>query len=349
MYLKIIKMKNNLFCLALVFSFISSSCEKHIFGLQYTNDPIGNFEALWSEFDQMYGLFKVKNIDWDAIYAEYRPRITDATTNEELYHSLVEMLEILDDGHVGLIPAGTNLPQYIGGPIGRIDTISDFDIDILKEHYLNDPKETDFAMLYDWLEDSIGYVHIYGFADGEKAFDQETQQILDYFKDAKGLIIDIRGGYGGEDIAGKTIASYFTDQRRQYMTTSIKNGPGPDDFTNPTEWFIEPRGEFQFTKPIILLTNRLTISARETFELAMITLPQVTTVGDTTSGAFSNQINRELPNGWGYSISIGEWRAADGTSYEGLGIPPQIVVQNQREDLLMGKDEALEKAISLMD
>ena len=258
------------------------------------------------------------------------------------------MLQVLDDGHVGLLPTGTDLPQYTGGPIGRIDTIQDFDIDILKANYLSNPKETDFAMLYDWIEDSIGYVHIYGFGDGETAFDKETEEVLEFFRDAKGLIIDIRGGFGGEDIAGKTIASHFTDQRRLYMTTTIKNGPGPDDFTTPEEWYIAPRGPFQFTKPVVLLTNRLTISARETFELAMITLPNVTTIGDTTSGAFSNQINRELPNGWGYSISIGDWRAADGTSYEGQGIPPKIVIQNQRNDLLNGQDEALDAAIDLL-
>ncbi len=326
----------------------TSSCEKHIFGLEHENDPIGNFESFWSEFNQMYGLFQVKNIDWLAIYERYRPMVNESTTDPELYEILVEILEIIDDGHIVLVPAGTDLPMYTGGPIGRIDTLQDFDLEILKQNYLVDPKETDFAMLYDFVEEGIGYVHIDHFGDGEKAFDQETRQLLDYFKDAKALIVDIRGGSGGEDIAGKTIASHFTDQRRLYMTNRIKNGPGPNDFTAPAEWYIEPRGDFQFTKPVVLLTNRQTISARETFELAMVTLPNVTTVGDTTSGAFSNLVTRELPNGWGYSMSIGDWRAADGTSYEGRGIPPQIVVQNRRSDLLGGRDEALERAIVLL-
>ena len=341
-------MKNKILLFLLFLILIVSSCQKEIFGLQYTNDPEGNFEAFWSEFDQLYGLFKVKNINWDDIYAEYRPQVDASTTDEELYFTFVEILEILDDGHITLIPAGTNFPQYIGGPIGDIDTLQDFNLDILKVNYLSAPKETDFAMLYDWITDSIGYVYIHNFADGEKAFAAETETVLQYFKDASALIIDIRGGSGGEDIAGKIIASYFTDQRRLYMTNSIKDGPGPDDFTAPNEWYIEPRGDFQFTNPVVVLSNRETISARETFELAMITLPQVTTVGDTTSGAFSNLVIRELPNGWVYTMSIGDWRAGDGTSYEGIGIPPQVVVQNKREELLDGKDEALETAIELL-
>lgn len=148
-------------------------------------------------------------------------------------------------------------------------------------------------------------------------------------------------------IDGKTVASYFTAERRLYMTTSIKNGPGPDDFTSPEQWFIEPKGE-RFGQPVVLLTHRQTISARETFALAMRTLPQVTTVGDTTAGAFSNLLLRELPNGWGYSMSIGEWRAADGSTYEGVGLPPDEVVQNKRADYLNGRDEVLERAIELL-
>ncbi len=342
-------MKNTIIIIAAFFTLLlHSACQKQVFGLEHTNDPLGNFDALWEEYNELYGLFRLKGIDWAALRATYRPQLSNESTNAELYQVLVEMLDELDDGHVGLIPVGTDLPSYFGGTFGSLDTMADFDLDLLTESYLTNPRETDFAMRYDFVSDKIGYVHIDNFADGERAFEKEMAPVLDFFESADGLIIDVRGAGGGEDIAGRTIASHFTDQERLYMTTSIKNGPGPEDFTTPEEWFIQPREDRQFLKPIILLTNRFTISARETFCLAMRTLPQVTIVGDTTAGAFSNQINREMPNGWGYSVSIGEWRAADGTSFEGPGIPPQILVRNQRADVLNGKDEALEKAIELL-
>lgn len=342
-------MKNSILIIAafLVLLF-NSACQKQVFGLEHSNDPLGNFDALWEEYNELYGLFRLKGIDWVSLRSTYRARLDNESTDAELYGVLVEMLDELNDGHVGLIPVGTDLPSYFGGIFGSLDTMADFDLDILTDNYLSDPQETDFAMRYDFVADNIGYVHIDNFADGERAFDKEIGQVLDFFQSANALIIDIRGAGGGEDIAGKTIASHFTDQERLYMTTSIKNGPGADDFTTPEQWFISPRGDRQFLKPVIILTNRFTISARETFCLAMRTLPQVTTVGDTTAGAFSNQINREMPNGWGYSVSIGEWRAADGTSFEGPGIPPQVLVRNRRADVLNGKDEALEKAIELL-
>jgi len=59
----------------------------------------------------------------------------------------------------------------------------------------------------------------------------------------------------------------------------------------------------RYTDPIALLTNRRTFSAAESFVLAMRTLPQVTIVGDTTGGGSGNPLHRELPNGWGLSVS----------------------------------------------
>lgn len=339
-------MKNFLFLLLISLSALS--CEKYIFGLPYENNPEDNFEALWSEFDHLCGTFRVHGVDWDEAYATYRPQVTAETSQEELYRILVEILSLLDDGHTTLIPIGTDLPNYIGGPTGRIDTSSDFSLDILTDNYLPDYQETDFAIRYGWLEAGIGYLYLYSFADGERAFDKEMEPVMDYFKDAKGLVVDIRNGGGGEDIGGKTVASHFADERRLYQTSSIKNGPGPDDFTTPEEWHINPRGDRPFTQPIVVLTNRFTISARETFLLAMRTLPHVTTLGDTTAGAFSNVLLRELPNGWGYSMSIGEWRDANGVSHEGIGLIPDVLVRNQRADLLQGQDEALERAVKLL-
>jgi transcriptional regulator with XRE-family HTH domain len=74
-------------------------------------------------------------------------------------------------------------------------------------------------------------------------------------------------------------------------------------------------------------------------------LDHVTIIGDTTSGAFSDMIARELPNGWVYTISIGDWRDHNGISYEGIGFPPDIVIQNKAEDIASGYDKVLERAI----
>ena len=72
------------------------------------------------------------------------------------------------------------------------------------------------------------------------------------------------------------------------------------------------------------------------FSLAIKSFPHVTQVGDTTTGAFSDAIGRQLPNGWGYSLSIGDYRNAQGVSHEGVGLTPDVVVRNTSEDIENG-------------
>ena len=338
-------MKTNLKAIlaALVLTFLFSSCEKEIFGLPYSDEPVDNFEAMWTEFDQLYGLFKVRNINWNEVYATYRPQVNNDMTPEELYDILVEVLTVLDDSHVGLLPTNSDLPQFQSGIGGRIDTIRDFSLDVIKDEYLVEAFEAE-PFTYGFLNDRIAYLYI-AYEPDEKTVDQQMEEVLRTISAAEGIIIDIRNNTGGEDRGGQAIASYFTDRERLYMTNSIKNGPGPDDFTAPMEWYIQPKGQ-TLEQPLVLLTNRSTISAGETTALAFRVLPQLMTMGDTTTGAFSNAINRELPNGWLYSMSIGDWRAADGTSYEGIGLPPDVIVENP--DLQEGFDRVVEAAIEAL-
>ncbi len=99
---------------------------------------------------------------------------------------------------------------------------------------------------------------------------------------------------------------------------------------------------------MVVLTRRATFSSGETFVLAMKRNKQVTTVGDSTGGAFSDAVKRELPNGWIYRVSIADVRAADGNNYESIGLAPDVLIQNRKEELQTGQDKALEKAIGLL-
>jgi C-terminal processing protease CtpA/Prc len=132
------------------------------------------------------------------------------------------------------------------------------------------------------------------------------------------------------------------------MTTRFRNGPGHADFTAPFEWYVAPEGKTRYTGPVVLLTNRTTQSAGETFTLAMRQITSVTQVGDSTYGIFSDNPQRELPNGWIFTVSTGDFRAADGRNYEGIGLAPQVLVQNRRAEVEAGQDKALEKAIGLL-
>ncbi|HPS12687.1 MAG TPA: S41 family peptidase, partial [Prolixibacteraceae bacterium] len=187
-----------------------------------------------------------------------------------------------------------------------------------------------------------------GMEEGIDTYEKAFDFLLDYLKDTDGIIIDVRNNPGGIDQESVYIAGRFATETKTGFKFRLKNGPEHDDFTPFYEYTVSPQGKTQYTKGVAVMTHRFSISAAETFTMDMSQFDHVTIVGDTTSGAFSDMTSRELPNGWVYTISIGDWRSADGTSYEGIGFPPDVVVQNDSTDVANGRDEALETAISLL-
>jgi C-terminal processing protease CtpA/Prc len=163
----------------------------------------------------------------------------------------------------------------------------------------------------------------------------------------KKIIFDIRDHNGGDDNVSKYIAGRFASSKKLFMTSKKRNGPGHNDFEKTLNWYVEPEGGSQYTKPVLLLTSSRTISAGETFSFAMRENSNVTQVGDTTAGAFSDVVIFQLYNDWIFTVSVGDYRGSDGKSYEGIGIAPHIYSKNQKADVLAGKDKTLELAINL--
>jgi C-terminal processing protease CtpA/Prc len=312
-------------------------------GPKAENQPEENFELLWKEFDQLYGTFEVRGIDWNALYREYRPQVKPTTSEAELFGIVGQMLDHLNDGHVWMLTPGNTPLRYDSG---KHYQKTDFDLDVVKRNYLQDAKTIGDHVTYGKLAGGrIGYVHFANLGAAPGFYEQAMKDVLDALKDTDGFIVDARELTGGDDRASQLVASRFASTHSLFMTTRWRNGPRHSDFTPKVEWYVQPGGSWQYTKPVVLLTNRFTQSAGETFTLAMRQNPNVTQLGDSTYGIFSEATRRELPNGWIVSLSVGDYRTADGRSYEGIGIGPQVLVKNRKQDVLAGRDEALEKAL----
>lgn len=96
-----------------------------------------------------------------------------------------------------------------------------------------------------------------------------------------------------------------------------------------------------------MLTDRYTTSAGERAVMAFKTLPNLTHMGDTNSGAIATKIGKELANGWYYSLVTQKTEFRDGISYEGPGLPPDIFVKNTAGEMAAGQDRTLEEALAL--
>jgi C-terminal processing protease CtpA/Prc len=324
-------------------------------------------------FDREYGSFIPRRVDWNLLYRTYRPKISETTSDDDLFDILTDLLEHLNDNHVKLqtrdpdrffrsgILGNLNRDEKGGHiPIGY--NIPDFSLDLIKQKYLAKSYQErlhgtklagyfggDFPLyIYSWIRPDLGYLHVRNF-DEEDRTAEIMDEVVAEFRRARGLVLDVRGNGGGWDPVAKAIADRFADERRLFMTTQTRSGPNHDDFDEPVLWYTEPKGPLQFTKPIVMLTHRWTISAGDCFVLAMRVLPHVINLGEFTSGAYSDEYWDTLPNGWQVCICNMLYLDPDGRCWEGIGTPPNIRMVNSADDIAQGRDRVLERALDLLE
>ena len=128
----------------------------------------------------------------------------------------------------------------------------------------------------------------------------KLNDFLNEYDNVSGYIINMRHNQGGDFTYCFSEIGKLTDQTRYVFRSKTKNGEGINEYTDWHAWYIQPKGEY-INEPIVVLTDRYTISAGERSVMAFKTLPNVTTMGDTTNGAHGTMIGRELANGWFYS------------------------------------------------
>ena len=169
---------------------------------------------------------------------------------------------------------------------------------------------------------------------------------------AHGLIIDLRANRGGSDEVALALASMLTSKKYPAYRKQALSRVGGNQLT----WEVGFRNEVlpseivNYDGKIIILTSQHTISAAETFLMAMMNrTPEILRAGERTAGAFSDRLPRILPNGWLFSLSNERYLDKNGTNYEGGGLVPHIRAPALSESsLAVGRDMALETAINAL-
>lgn len=328
-----------------LYAILFSGCEK-LFVEEPANNPVAVFGNLWTTFNEEYAPFEERKVDWEAEYANFRTKVTEQTTDDELFNVLSQLLATLDDGHVSLTAPGKDI--FFSNKIRQEKTNDElFDLMVIKSNYLeNGFREGDeTSYVYGKIKNkNLGYIffdHV-----GENFFIMNN--FLSEFESADGLIFDFRHNQGGDFTYCFSEMGRLTNEKRFVFQSKTKNGKGKNDYTEWKKWFIEPAGKY-IEKPVVVLTDRYTISAGERSVMAFKTLPNVTLMGDTTNGAQGTMIGRELANGWFYSLVPQKVELYDGKSYEGIGLAPDILVKNQLTEIESGTDKTLETAIELLN
>lgn len=329
--------------LILLVLFISTlfSCKDIIVTEPQSNLNIEDFEAAWKRIKDVYPYLEFKKINWDSIYSIYRPRAEKAK-GDEFYLVLRDLLAELKDGHVYYRTKGGGkvYPYYPPRHFKDRHTYSPF---VVRKYFNKELRITDSKSIeYEILPGNIGYAFLSDFHDNYLI--DEFPGVLEYLKNTKGLILDIRQKRGG---SYQDIEAVVT----RFMTQPLKRN---DAYTYGVKWNLppfQPRGPFQYINPVIILINGSTFSAGEFTTEILKQLPQVTAVGDTTGGGSVGSGDGGLfflPSGKSIEIGFIDFRRYDGLPWEWLGIPPDIRVEQTEADILSGKDKQLEYAIEML-
>ena len=323
------------------------------------------FAATWAE---QYGFFDLKGIDWSKVVADNRPRVAAATTPEQFFGILQSMIEPFGDAHSG-IDAPALQRHFNGrrfGPRYLDDAERTQAFDIVEKRYLRGPIRSwcNGKVQFGRLDGDLGYLRIRSFAGyaadepnivdqfeaGRRALETALDSILGGGPELRGLIVDVRLNGGGADPYGLAIASRLaTSEYLAYAKQARAEPLNPSAWTPEQPSVVRPSTRPGFRGEIALLTGPQSISGAETFTQALINRrPRVVRIGEPTQGVFSDVLDRRLPNGWRFGLP-NERFVTDGKSFDGPGIPPDIVVPIfPASDLAAGRDGALEKAMEVV-
>jgi carboxyl-terminal processing protease len=355
-------MKINFKFLILPLFALLSACQLFL-GQDLDTGPEEILKSLWNDFNNIHANLDFRMCNnarynsWYDVYHNpqigYALKINSNTSEESLFNVCANMLKELNDPHVGLYAPGKFSSSYYD------NYREDFSISTVKSYLIEGGNNNYKNFLYGRFSAviDIGYIYISLFTDEDTKSDNQEwgraiDDILNSLASTNAIVLDIRSNRGGEIFVMEYIAARFASEQKDYLKTRTKSGPGANDFSDPKIYTIKPYkvisgGVYGYTKPIVLLTNKNSVSAAEWFTMALRTQSHVTHAGTPTCGAFSSRKDRPMINGWFYSISPERVTDMNGKYYEGIGISPdeKHIIANQTGDEQLVY--AIELAVSL--
>jgi len=328
-------------------------------------DSILNFEIMASTFREHYAYLELNNLDWEAIYKEYRSLVTNETSKVELYHIMDSFIGRMNDQH-GNLDVPDSIYEAAQNPIkgSQERNYGDFEVASILRSAILTEELTNNSTSIRWgrLADGAGYLQINAMMltahfdldpeivktqglfgayfermDALDPFDQlqmeidgaalTIEQALADLANTDYLVLDIRFNGGGVDEVGLEMLRYFNNSPKVFGTKKARLGAG---FTRPIALTLEAT-DAPYLKPVFLLTSPQTGSAAEIFAMASMVLPNFTRIGGATMGATSDMLEKPLPNGWSFGLSNEIYQDINGQSYENLGVPININLDYTRD------------------
>jgi carboxyl-terminal processing protease len=182
------------------------------------------------------------------------------------------------------------------------------------------------------------------------AVDAQFATAIDRFRNADGIVIDLRGNPGG--LAGMImgLAGHFTSNRDVLGVMKTKDAAAELHFAaNPR--LVNAAGERvePFSGPLAIIVDGMTGSASECFSGGLQSLGRARVFGETSMGQALPALFDTLPNGDVFIHAWGDFVTGTGVRIEGRGVVPDEPVALTRQALLAGRDAPMDAALAWID
>ncbi|MBO2010623.1 S41 family peptidase [Hymenobacter negativus] len=200
-----------------------------------------------------------------------------------------------------------------------------------------DPK----APFWKMLPNNIGYLSLGTIKQAE------LPAAMAQLKNTKGLVIDIRN-YPAEFVVF-SLTKYLSAKPVPFVWFSEPQPTYPGLFLRTPVLAVLGTKEAPYAGKVIILVNELSQSQSEYTTMALRAVPGARVVGSTTAGADGNVSSIILPGNISTMISGLGVYYPNGRETQRVGIVPDVVATPTIQGIRAGRDEALERAVQLVE
>lgn len=222
------------------------------------------------------------------------------------------------------------------------------------------------------FDDNMAYIRVDTFADGEVM--QALLESVRQCADCRAFLIDVRKNQGGSGHNARALAEVFFEETipdtPDKSPVNIANYRAYGQYRNLDELDMQDAWEkkiydvcrhrlydvdeteipvkkstITFRQPVAVLAGADTASAAESFLTYMKHKNRAAIIGQNSAGTNGQPYMGQLPGGGAFGICTMKCFLLDGTSYNNVGIAPDIYVENRIEDRKAGFDRAMDEAI----
>jgi carboxyl-terminal processing protease len=182
------------------------------------------------------------------------------------------------------------------------------------------------------------------------------------YKKAKGVILDFRENGGGNTWVGWNILQLFTNQEiegiswntREYRPTLrawsndnyiLNEVSYIDMWSDLSKMEKNHDGGVVYEMPVRMLIGRQTFSAGEDTAIALKSNNLGLLIGENTAGSTGQPLLQGLPGGGWFRVCTKRDYGVNNLDWVGVGVTPDIKVNQTLDDFYNGKDTVLDKAV----